>query len=552
MLELKQDVSKKESKFMSLYGEWKEQVKAVGLRTNLKDELSDVDLVEMMDTVEGLESQVKDTYENVRSQSAPSTEIRRKVDSCTAVSRDLMELMKVRMSEVGQDEFDAKAERTRLRLVLDKDYAQSIFESTMTKSTVRSQHSSIRSEQQSITAKRAECAAQLAAKQAEMNMEEAISAQRQELKRLESQRDLDVIAAKLKVYLEADSGEACENKGAHSHPLVPVTEIKREKSCQNTKEQTNNNEASSLAQALHDTMILTRLPAPEPSVFSGDPLTFLEWSTSFKALIERRCTNPADRLFYLQKYISGEARSVVEGSFYRKDDEAYDQAWQALNAWYGHPFIIQCAFREKLNNWPKISSRESVQFSDFVTACRKAMPHVKGLQVLNDCEENQKMLQKLPDWLTSCWNRHVTKQMRKTEEYPNFKEFSVFVAEEADIACNPVTSFQALKTTEEKPIRDVKRPKANAFITGVNAADTTTTVMTTYSAVNGSKDSTAPKKVNSSFPSSNPVPCMFCGESHSIHKCQKLSSKPTEENRRFILDYNLCFGCLRRGHNAKE
>ena len=123
MLELiQQDVSKKESKFMSLYGEWKEQVKAVGLRTNLKDELSDVDLVEMMDTVEGIESQVKDTYENVRSQSAPSTEIRRKVDSCTAVSRDLMELMKVRMSEVGQDEFDAKAERTRLRLVLDKDY----------------------------------------------------------------------------------------------------------------------------------------------------------------------------------------------------------------------------------------------------------------------------------------------------------------------------------------------------------------------------------------------------------------------------------------------
>ncbi|KAK0142369.1 hypothetical protein N1851_019890 [Merluccius polli] len=400
MLELKQqDVSKKESKFTSLYGEWKEQVKAV--RTNLKNELSDDDLVEMMDTVEGLESQVKDAYENVRSQSAPSTEIRRKMDSCTAVSRDLMELMKVRMSEVGQDEFDAKAERTRLRLVLDKDYAQSIFESTMTKSTVRSQHSSIRSEQQSITAKRAECAAQL-----------------------ENQRDLDVIAAKLKVYSEADSGEACENKSAHSHPPVPVTEIKREKTCQNTKEQTNNNEAS-LAQALHDAIILTRLPAPEPSVFSGDPLMFLEWSTSFKALIERRCTNPADRLFYLQKYISGEARSVVEGSFYRKDDEAYDQAWQALNARYGHPFTIQRAFREKLNNWPKISSRESVklrQFSDFLTACRNAMPHVKGLQVLNDCEENQKVLQKLPDWLTSRWNRHVTKQMRKTEEYPNFNK----------------------------------------------------------------------------------------------------------------------------------
>ncbi len=134
-------------------------------------------------------------------------------------------------------------------------------------------------------------------------------------------------------------------------------------------------------------MVLSRLPAPEPSVFTGEPLKFLEWKTSFKALIERRCTNPADKLFYLQKYVSGEAQSVLEGSFYRKDDEAYDQAWEALNSRYGHPFVIQRAFREKLNNWPKIGSRESVklrQFSDFLTTCSNAMPHIKGLQVLND------------------------------------------------------------------------------------------------------------------------------------------------------------------------
>ena len=87
-----------------------------------------------------------------------------------------------------------------------------------------------------------------------------------------------------------------------------------------------------------------------------------------KALIKHWCINPVDRLFYLQKYISGEAKSVVEGTFYRKDDEAYNQAWEALNARYGHPFVIQCAYREKLNNWSKIGSRESVklrQFSDF-------------------------------------------------------------------------------------------------------------------------------------------------------------------------------------------
>ncbi|KAL1279105.1 hypothetical protein QQF64_025778 [Cirrhinus molitorella] len=303
-------------------------------------------------------------------------------------------------------------------------------------------------------------------------------------------------------------------------------------------------------------MVLSRLPTPEPSVFSGDPLKFLEWRTSFKALIERRCTNPADKLFYLQKYVSGEAQSVLEGSFYRKDDEAYDQAWEALNARYGHPFVIQRAFREKLNNWPKIGSRESIklrQFSDFLTACSNAMPHIKGLQVLNDCEENQKMLQKLPDWLTSRWNRHVTMQLKRLEEYPTFKDFANFVAQEAEIACNPVTSFHALKLSEEKLSREVKRSKANAFITNVKASDKSKMVSKTYS-VGGSNsvDSNRSNKVNAMPSGSNPVICRCCGENHSIHKCQTFTSKSVEDKRKFILDNNLCFGCLRKGHNSKE
>ncbi|KAL6461982.1 hypothetical protein MHYP_G00301270 [Metynnis hypsauchen] len=360
MLELKQqEASQRESKFILLYEQWKEQVRVT--RAKLKNECCDQDLGNMMDAVEGLETQVRDVYENIRSQLAPSTEIRRKMDSCRAVTIDLMELMKVRMSEVGLEEFDTKAENTRLRMVLDREYAQSIFGTTISKSTVSSRHPSCSSEQ-SITAKRAECAAQFAAKKIEIEMEEAIATQRQELKRLEDQRDLQVIAAKLKAYAEADS------------------------------------------------------------------------------------------------------------------------------------------------------------------ACSNAMSYIKGLQVINDCEENQKMLQRLPDWVTSRWNRHVTMQLRQTEEYPNFKAFAEFIAQEAEIACNPVTSFHALKSTEEKPARDIKRPKANAFITNVKAPDKSSIVMKT---------------------------CMCCGENHSIHKCQKFINKSVEDKRRFILDNNLCFGCLRRGHNSK-
>ena len=559
MLELKQqEASKKESKFSTLYGKWKEQVRAT--RAKLKEECSDNDLSIMMDVVEGLEMQMKDAYEEIRSHSAPCTDIRRKMDSCVAVTRNLIGLMQVRLSEGGLDPFDTEAEGVRLHKVLDMEYAQSIFGSSFAKPIARSHHSGSSVEQQNVTVKIAECTAELAAKKVEIEMEDAIAAQKQELKKLENLRDLQVIAAKLKVYSEADSNERRDKAGSEvvvSHP-VPKKEIKKEQICKNNdNKQTNstNNEAS-LVQALNDAIVLTRLPAPEPSIFSGDALNFLEWSTSFKALIERRCTNPADKLFYLQKYTSGEARSVLEGSFFRKDDEAYDQAWAALNTRYGHPFVIQRAFRDKLNNWPKIGSRESVklrQFSDFLTACSNAIPHVKGLQVLNDCEENKKLLQKLPDWVTSRWNRHVTKRLKQMEDYPNFKEFADFIAEEAEIACNPVTSFHALKPTEERLSRDLKRPKASAFTTNVRAPDESNTVVTTHSAVvSSSKESSGSKKENPPSSSSNPVKCMCCGESHSIHKCQKFFGKPVEDKKKFIFDNNLCFGCLRKGHNSKD
>lgn len=92
--------------------------------------------------------------------------------------------------------------------------------------------------------------------------------------------------------------------------------------------------------------------------------------------------------------------------------------------------MVQRAFREKLNKWPKIRGKEYVrlrEFSDFLQTCSNAMPRVQGLQVLNDCEENHKMLTKLPDWVTSRWNRYVTEQLDQAKDYPSFKEFASFI-----------------------------------------------------------------------------------------------------------------------------
>lgn len=70
----------------------------------------------------------------------------------------------------------------------------------------------------------------------------------------------------------------------------------------------------------------------------------------------------------------------------------------------------------------------------------KAMPHVKGLSILNNSEENHKFLKKLPDWIVRKWSRIVVNELDASGEYPAFEHFSDIMQKESRIACNPVAS----------------------------------------------------------------------------------------------------------------
>ncbi|CAH2307035.1 Hypothetical predicted protein [Pelobates cultripes] len=93
------------------------------------------------------------------------------------------------------------------------------------------------------------------------------------------------------------------------------------------------------------------------------------------------------------------------------------------------------------------------------SGCVEAIPHVKGLAILNDCEENHKLLKKLPEWIVRRWSRIVVDELDKSQEYPTFAHFTEFLQKDAKIACNPISSPFPLstKTTDE---RIPKRAKA--------------------------------------------------------------------------------------------
>ena len=627
------------------------------IRNSLKGPCNEGSLGEMIDVLKDITSKASDTFANIRRKTTPSKETVRRQDIIEAVSTEIRSLLLARVVETEED-FDNEAEAAKLEGLLNRSYANSIFGSTVS----RIKSTSSRNSQ--VSQNRIVIAAELAAKEAEIQMEAVIESQRSQLKKLEMEKDVKVLKAKLQAYdvasqqrqdLHSVSSEAhpastqvsysksmtlCSSSSNSSTPspnlaelvtplrhtapsFIPVsqqfdlltsqstvTDPVQEPPLQHSYPpalQTSNipiqmhtvpvptqpqhsyqpalqsssgipnqlytvpatthqpvqqglsvstplstvDSNTALARALQETMSLNSLPVPTPSIFSGDPLKFIEWEASFTALIDRKEIPTSQKFHHLKQYLSGEAKAVVEGTFFRTDDSAYAQAWEKLRKRYGQPYVVQRAFRQKISQWPKIGPKDYVgfrRFSDFLNSCYEAIPHVPGLSILNDCEENQKILHKLPDWITSRWNRIVTSVLEESGCYPNFEAFTKFLAKEADIACNPISSELALRSLEtERPLRE-KKSNVRALSTSATKPSEST-----GSASPSSSSSTLRQATPSTATTTRkPAYCHFCKQEHSIHQCKDFVKEKIEDRKAFIIKNHLCFGCLKKGHSSKE
>ncbi|RLF66451.1 MAG: hypothetical protein DRN30_02085 [Thermoplasmata archaeon] len=188
---------------------------------------------------------------------------------------------------------------------------------------------------------------------------------------------------------------------------------------------------------------ISRLPTPEPGLFNGEPLHYISWKNAFQSLISSRGIPEIERLYYLKKYLGGEARSCVEGFFMLDSQNAFSEAFQLLDERFGDPFLVADQFRNKLDSWPKITSKDSkglVKLSDFLKQCKAAMKSIDSLAILNDERENRNILQKLPEWLVTRWGRVVFDHKEKLKRFPSFEKFVEFINREARIANELVTS----------------------------------------------------------------------------------------------------------------
>jgi hypothetical protein len=313
----------------------------------------------------------------------------------------------------------------------------------------------------------------------------------------------------------------------------------------NTTTQVQHNKVDLDPHHLHDLFAsfsnlvnINRLPIPEPGVFTGDPIQYPSWRRAFQTLIEDRNIPPADRIHYLQRYLKGDAYESVQSLLLIPSDDSYHEAMALIEKRFGNSYTIACAFKSKIENWPKVTSRDSHglrKFADFLKQCEVAARSNSSLRVLDDDIQNRLMLSKLPDWLVSRWSREVHRVREQTGMYPLFVNFVSFLCREADIACEPLTALQSDK-------------KSNQTSSKIDSKHTSHTVQrTTAKPESGHSSNTSHQKDVIS------THCVFCDKSnHFLDKCFKFKAKTLEERRSFIMEKRLCFGCLKPGHSSKQ
>ncbi|XP_073718035.1 uncharacterized protein [Misgurnus anguillicaudatus] len=571
-----QEAMKNERTFNKAYDAWKHVAKEV--RTKLKVFCSAEDLDRIQTEVKSKQAIVHQNYEPIRRNQTATPVITKRMDACDTLTVEICDLVSKRLKNI-HEAFNDKLEKARVRIALNKDDYGSVFGNTKTE-TVTSEslqrselNSSVNSKSSS---KRADAEAELAAKVEEAKAMQKIQAQQAKLDKLESEwklKETQMLAeikqreAEIKQKLETEKTKL-QQLQVNSEVRVAAARVRAynnfdglESFKEDTDQETQHDQQdmgpeislnpqaapfqphfipsnvkvtqdeTSLAQAIASSLTLSRLPVPEPTVFSGDPLKFIDWRISFLALIDQKPLPASEKMFYLKNYLAGEARKAVEGFFFHNSEQAYKGAWAVLQDRYGSPFIVQRAFRDKLTKWPKIAANDPIalrEFADFLQGCVEAIPHVKGLSILNDCEENHKLLKKLPEWMIRRWSRIVVEELDRSGEFPSFAHFTGFMQEEARVACNPIASplLMNLKPSDERFPR-----RAKALNTSIQ----------TKSPISGTIE--------------NPnlrLPCLVCkDETHGVVKCPAFAAKTPDEKKAFILENHLCFGCLRKGHITK-
>ena len=90
----------------------------------------------------------------------------------------------------------------------------------------------------------------------------------------------------------------------------------------------------------------SRLPAPEPTIFNGNPLDYPSWKASFYTLIESKSIKVTEKIHYLKRCLHEDVKPLIQCTSFFDDDHAFERVKELLDRRFGNSFFISESIRD--------------------------------------------------------------------------------------------------------------------------------------------------------------------------------------------------------------
>lgn len=271
----------------------------------------------------------------------------------------------------------------------------------------------------------------------------------------------------------------------------------------------------------------TDMPLPPIDIpkFSGSYRDWPQFKDAFETIVEaNKQLTTYQKFYYLKNAVVGDAANLINSMTTKESD--YIDAWELLKEQYDNEKYICYGYLDALIDLPVMNKESHTQLSHFLNEIRKCVRSIKNLgQPIEQWDTLLIfILEKKLDFATKrAWKNEI-----KVDQFPTMKEFLDFLVRRCKMI-EPEPDFM-LKGNSKQVMVENKGKTDRRFI-------------------NTSKTLFA----SSSHASDRNRLCIICKEdNHPVYLCAEFLKSTITERRNKVRSNNLCWNCLKQGHQAQS
>ena len=293
---------------------------------------------------------------------------------------------------------------------------------------------------------------------------------------------------------------------------------------------------SSTSYDLSDLINVMSMPKVEIDKFSGEPLEFQNFMTTFDEVVGNRTDDDQLKLTRLLFYTTGPAKSAIRNCSLVGGTEGYKQARDILQSRFGNVHLLSQRIINDMKNGKSISkSCELQQLADELAMASVSLSKLGMTSEIENQHSLIQILERCPPFLRNQWKKKVLECKRNDGDYPKFDEFVEFIRVKASDSCDPVygsTSLTSRKpgksATVQNNVSEIPKKPANAM-----APPGATRAFTAEPTVQQNK-------------------CVVCSQMHNVLQCNAFKSLSPRARFQTAKEKRLCYVCLTPGHFTRD